>query len=44
MGRLDHQKPRARPFNYTDDLVCNFTIFSNLYGIALAGSVLLEVT
>ena len=39
MGHLDHQKPRSRPFHYTDDFVCTFAIFSNLFGIDLAGSV-----
>ena len=44
MGHIGHHKPCPRPFSYTDDLVCKFTIVSNRYEIDLDGCVLVEVT
>ncbi len=44
MGHIDYQKPRSVLFCYTYDFVCIFAIFRNLFGIVVAGCVLMEVT
>ena len=46
MGHSDYQKPRSVLFCYTYDFVCIFAIilFRNLFGIVVAGCVLIEVT
>ena len=44
MGYLDYQKPLVVLFCYTYDFVCIFAIFSNLFGIVMAGCVLMELT
>ena len=43
MGHIDYQNPRSMLFCCTYDHVCIFAIFSNLFGIVMAGCVLMEV-